>query len=70
MTVVAAGQPPVFTGTLTGTYSIKPDGTGTINLGQAPIAFAVTDDGSGLLFLDTGLDEVGGNLRFGTARLQ
>jgi hypothetical protein len=78
-TSVGAGtdpnQPPVSSGTLTGTYSINPDGSGTINLpvqaGQStPSAFAIviTDGGSGLLILQT--DGTGHDVSFGTGRLQ
>jgi hypothetical protein len=69
-------QPPVSSGTQTGTYSINPDGSGTINLpgaaGQAgnsaAYAFVITDGGSGLLLLQT--DGTGHDVSFGTARLQ
>ena len=68
-------QPPVMTGTLTGTYSINPDGSGTINFpaqsgqsGNSAFAFAITDGGSGVLLLLT--DGTGNNVSFGAARLQ
>src|SRR5262249_28970552 len=48
------GQPAVFTGTQPGTYSLKPDGIGTVSLDAVPgfsnaLAFAMvaTDGGSG-----------------------
>jgi hypothetical protein len=61
--------------TFTGTYSINPDGSGTINLqnpnGQAGPTFAivVTDGGSGFLLLRTD-NNPGFDVAFGTARLQ
>ena len=68
-------QPPVMSGTLTGTYSTNPDGSGTINFpaqsgqsGNSAFVFVVTDGGSGaLLLLTTG---TGSNVSSGTARLQ
>ena len=71
----ANGQPtPTFSLTQTGTYSINPDGTGTINFPAVPdqnaltYAFAITDSGSGLLLMQT--DRSGNGVSFGTARLQ
>jgi hypothetical protein len=68
-------QPPVMSGTQTGTYSINPDGSGTINLaaaagqsGKSTYAFVITDGGSGLLLMLT--DGTGHDVSFGTARLQ
>jgi len=68
-------QPPVANGTLTGTYSINADGSGTINFPVQPgqsassaFAFVITDGGSGFLLLQT--DGTGNNVSFGTARLQ
>jgi hypothetical protein len=63
-----SGQAPVSTGTLTGTYSINPDGSGTITFPAAAYAFVITDGGSGLLLLQT--IGTGSNVSFGTARLQ
>lgn len=70
------GQSSVSTANLSGTYSVKPDGSGTINLPAAPgqsanatFAFTITDGGSGLLLLQTS-GAPGGNLVFGTARQQ
>jgi hypothetical protein len=68
-------QPPVMSGTLTGTYSTNPDGSGTMNFpaqsgqsGNSAFAFVITDSGSGaLLLLTTG---TGSNVTSGTARLQ
>ena len=58
-----------------GTYSINPDGTGTINLPAVPgvtnslaYSFVVTDSGSGLLLIQT--DRRGNGVTFGTARQQ
>jgi hypothetical protein len=68
-------QPPVMSGTLTGTYSTKPDGSGTINFpaqpgqsGNSAFAFVITDGGSGALLLLT--NGTGSNVSSGTARLQ
>lgn len=61
--------------TQTGTYSINPDGTGTISLPAVPgvtnslaYSFVVTDSGSGLLLIQT--DRRGNGVTAGTARLQ
>jgi hypothetical protein len=61
-----SGQ-PVITGTSTGTYSVNPDGTGTMQVqGFGQFAFVITDGGSGILFLR--LDTTNENdLQFGTA---
>jgi hypothetical protein len=71
---LASGAPA--TATFTGTYSINPDGSGTINLtatsGQAAapsFAFVITDDGSQLLLMRID-NNTGFNVAFGTARLQ
>ncbi len=62
-------QPPVMTGTFTGTYSINPDGSGTMNLAAGgQFAMVVTDGGSGLLLLLT--SDTTSNVSSGTARLQ
>lgn len=66
-------QPQLSNGTLTGTYSLNPDGTGTVQLSAASgpagaFAFVVTDGGSGLLLLQT--DGTGSNVSSGAARLQ
>ena len=64
-------------GTMSGTYSINPDGTGTIALkassAQSPdltLAFVVTDGGSGLLLVRTEAGTPNSNVEFGSARLQ
>jgi hypothetical protein len=68
------GPLPVFSGTITGTYSINSDGSGTLNFPASDqsqgstYAFVLTEGGSGLLFLQT--DSTGPNVSFGTARLQ
>ena len=77
-TAVAAGhdpsQAPVLSGTLAGTYSTNPDGSGMLTLSDASgqpagtYAFVMTDAGSGALLLQTGT--TGNNVQFGTARLQ
>jgi hypothetical protein len=53
-------QPPVSTGSLSGTYALNPDGSGTVSLpappgqsGAAAFALVMTDGGSGLLLLRT-----------------
>jgi hypothetical protein len=62
------GQPSVITGTQAGTYSVNPDGTGTMQFGNQTYAIVVTDGGSGLLLLQT--NRAGDGVSFGTARLQ
>jgi hypothetical protein len=76
------GQPPVASGTLTGTYSINPDGSGTVDLAAASgqtvnssFAMVITDGGSGILLLQTnGNPTANGtpedNASFGTAHVQ
>ena len=62
-------------GTFSGTYSINPDGSGSINLKNASgqpaqtYAFVITDGGSELLLLRTD-NNPAFNVAFGTARLQ
>jgi len=70
-----SGQPAVFSGKQTGTYSMNPDGSGTINLEAIPglsgaqtYAFVITDGGSGALLLQT--NRAGNGVSFGTGRLQ
>jgi hypothetical protein len=67
--------PPVTGGTLTGTYSLNPDGSGTVTLpdasGNPALTFAIVaiDGGSGLLLiLESG--PPGSNVSSGTARMQ
>ncbi|HLJ48872.1 MAG TPA: hypothetical protein VKU01_22810 [Bryobacteraceae bacterium] len=69
------GQMPVTTGSLTGTYSTNPDGTGSItfngSLGQATTSsfvYAITDGGSRLLLLMT--DGTLSDVWYGSARQQ
>jgi hypothetical protein len=75
LTSVGGGNSSATTGTFTGTYSVNPDGSGTINLklasGQAGPAFAfvITDGGSQLLLLRTD-NNTAFDSAFGTARLQ
>lgn len=65
----------VSSGVFSGTYSVNPDGTGSMvftsnSTGQSinvAMAFVITDNGSGLLLLGT---NTGSNVRYGTARLQ
>jgi hypothetical protein len=68
-------HPPVMGGTLTGTYSLNPDGSGTVTLpdpsGNPSLTFAIvaTDGGSGLLLLlESGPPQ--SNVSSGTARMQ
>jgi len=69
------GQPDIFTlGGQPGTYSLNPDGTGTINFPKTAdnnaqtFAFVLADNGSELLFVQT--RRSGSGVSFGTARLQ
>lgn len=71
-----SGVPPIINATLTGTYSVNPDGTGTMKFatGQsaspnATIAFVITDKGSGILALITDGSK-GPNVSSGSGRLQ
>jgi hypothetical protein len=75
VTAVGAGFTSAQSFTQTGTYSVNPDGTGTINLknasGQAgpSFAFVITDGGSQLLLLRTD-NNTGFDVSYGTGRLQ
>ena len=65
------GRPDAFPGTLSGTYSVNSDGTGsmTLNLdllGTATVSIVVTEGGSGILMLAPG----GNSVLSGTARMQ
>lgn len=65
------GRPTAFPGTLSGTYSVNPDGTGsmTVNLDvgiTASFAIVVTDGRSGILMLAS----LGDQVMSGTARMQ
>jgi hypothetical protein len=69
------GQPQIFiSGTETGTYSINPDGSGTLdfpasaNDNHQTYAFVITDGGAGAMLLQT--NRAGNGVSFGTARLQ
>jgi hypothetical protein len=69
----ASGQPNIFTGTTTGTYSSNRDGSGAFALANAngnmqTYVFVLTDGGSGILFLQT--NRAGNGVSFGTGRLQ
>jgi hypothetical protein len=61
-------QAPVTSGATTGTYSVNPDGSGTVTFPGAASAFVMIDGGSGLLWLRT--TGTGSNVMLGTARLQ
>lgn len=71
----AGAQLPVSSGTLSGTYTVNPDGTGTMALTQAngqpgpTFSFVTTDGGSQLLLLRT-TSNLSSSVGFGTARLQ
>ena len=75
LTSVASGASGPATATLSGTYSLNPDGSGSITLKDASdrpgpaFAFALTDGGSQLLLLRTD-NNAGFDVGFGTARLQ
>ena len=71
-----SGVPPITSTVLNGTYTAKPDGSGTINLTPGPgqpknsaFAFVTTDKGSGLLLLETDGNS-GSSVSSGTARGQ
>jgi hypothetical protein len=65
-----SGQPVLTGAGGTGTYSVNPDGTGTVQLqGSGTLAFVITDGGSGILFLRLHTTNEN-DLQFGTARLQ
>ena len=83
LTFVSAGmgpnhdphQAPVLTATSTGTYSVNPDGSGTIVLpaafggqGDQTYAFVIVDSGSELLSIQ--MNRSGNGVSSGTARLQ
>jgi hypothetical protein len=67
-------QAPVFTGTATGTYSLNPDGSGTIVLpsafggGDEMFGFVVVDGGSEILALQ--MHRSGNGVSSGIGRLQ
>lgn len=71
-----SGQPATpDSGSQRGTYTVNPDGTGTINLSEVPnvsnarsFAFVVTDNGLGIFFVQ--LDRAGSGVLTGTARMQ
>jgi hypothetical protein len=76
LTSVVGGSSSAGTVTLTGTYSINSDGSGTINFkaasgqGAGPqFAFVITNGGSQLLLLRTDINPAF-DVAFGTARLQ
>lgn len=69
--LTTAGVGNAAKGTFTGTYSVNPDGSGTISSPGPSFFFVMTDGGSQLLLLRTD-DNVDAkfNVSFGTARLQ
>jgi hypothetical protein len=65
------GRPTAFPGTLSGAYSVNPDGTGSMTLNldlglTAIVAIVVTEGGSGILILSS----LGNQVASGTARMQ
>ena len=65
------GRPTAFPGALSGTYSVNPDGTGSMTLNfdlglTATVAIVVTDGSTGILMLAS----VGNQVTSGTARMQ
>jgi hypothetical protein len=65
------GRPAAFPGTLSGTYSVNPDGAGSMTLNfdlglTGTVAIVVTDGGTGILMLAS----VGNQVTSGTARMQ
>jgi hypothetical protein len=65
------GRPDAFPGTISGTYSVNPDGTGSMTLAfdiglTGTVAIIVTDGGSGILMLAS----IGDQVTSGTARTQ
>jgi hypothetical protein len=65
------GRPDAFPGTISGTYSVNPDGTGSMTLAfdiglTGTVAIIVTDGGSGILMLAS----AGNQVTSGTARMQ
>lgn len=75
MKTVGVGLRSALTSSLSGTYSLNTDGTGTMSLNDASgqpgaaFAFVVTDEGSQLLLLRTDND-TGFDVAFGSARKQ
>jgi len=73
---IARATDPIFlSGTLTGTYSINPNGAGSLTLSldlgiTATLAVVVTDGGSGILMLQTDESDGFGSVVSGTARKQ
>jgi hypothetical protein len=68
---LVTGRPFATPGTLSGAYSVNPDGTGSMTLNfdlglTATVAIVVTESGSGILMLAS----VGNQVTSGTARMQ
>ncbi len=68
---LVTGRATGGSGAVSGTYSVNPDGTGTMNLNfdlgvTGTAAIVVTDGGSGILMLTS----TGGQVTCGTARMQ
>jgi hypothetical protein len=68
---------PSASATMSGTYTMNPDGTGSIALKSTSdpsavqgLAFVATDGGSGLLLIRTEANTPNSNTSFGSARLQ
>lgn len=65
------GDDPTARANFTGTYSVNPDGSGTITSPGPSFAFVITDGGSQLLLLRTdNNNDAKFSTSFGTARLQ
>jgi hypothetical protein len=67
----SGAQPPVQSGTVTGIYTLNPDGTGIVDLissGSGTVQFVVTDGGSQVLLLTIG--GKGGRIQYGIGQLQ
>lgn len=69
----ASGSSP--SGTLSGSYSTGSNGSGTMSLSgpngaNVTYSFVITDNGSGILALQTDKDDTGADLVFGAGRLQ
>jgi hypothetical protein len=67
----SGAQPPVQSGTVTGIYTLNPDGTGIVDLtssGAGTVQFVATDGGSQVLLLT--ISGKGGRIQYGIGQLQ
>ena len=74
-TIVGSAGPTPISGTLTGTYLVSPDGTGStsvrLDIGiSVKLAMVVIDGGSGIQLLQTSTSGGGSAVVSGTARMQ